>query len=778
MKAFLAYLLSLSILLGQAAPPPPAPAQAKPAQTPPAQAQPAPAPKPQAPAAAPQQQPAPPPTQTAPPAAAPPKVSTGTLNLNNASLSEVVDVLARTLKINYIADKPIKGAVTLHTYGEIRDIDARSLLDIILRLNGYAMIQVGEFYRITPLGDVSRLPVRPNTVTDPDGIPEDDQIALTLIFVKYANVTEVGKLIEPFVGEGAKTFIYTPANLLFLLDSHRNTRRTLEIVQLFDSNTLADQRVRLFEVKHGAPSDIAKELENILKGMSLSEKTLVRFMPVDRINTIIAVAPNPGAFEQVEEWIKKLDQEVQVTAGSIDVYVYRVKYSRAEILAGAIMSLFGGFGYGFGGMGGYGMGGFGGMGGMGGYNAYPGGYGVGLPGGYGATGGYPGGMGGAPGYFGFPGAGQQGYFPGGAGYGMPYGAPYGGGYAPQYPGGVPTGAAPGTTAGTTAAAGGAGAAATTGADQTGSFLGFGYGQRIPHIVPNPIDNTLLMQATQQEYQQIMKLLRDIDIPPRQVLIDAKIYEVALTGAFASGVSAFLQKRGTSAGEAGNPGLQFMGSLADGLTRLSAGMLVGQSRELLAFLSLQENNTRAKVISSPSVIATDSIGASINVGLEVPTLTAQTVTPIQSGGNSLFANSINSRSTGVTLSITARVNPSGIVTLVINQEVSSPQAPDPGSIQSPSFSRRSVNTQVTVQDGDTIAIGGIINESNSMSTVGIPVLHRMPIVGSLFGSRSYSTERTELIIFMTPRVIYDTNEIQDASEELRGRLKRLNRMIKE
>ena len=97
---------------------------------------------------------------------------------------------------------------------------------------------------------------------------------------------------------------------------------------------------------------------------------------------------------------------------------------------------------------------------------------------------------------------------------------------------------------------------------------------------------------------------------------------------------------------------------------------------------------------------------------------------------------------------------------------------------PSFSRRSVNTQVTVQDGDTIAIGGIITESNTSSSAGIPGLHKLPVVGSVFGSRSYSKERSELIIFMTPRVIFDTNQVVEASDELRNKLRRLQKVIRE
>jgi len=344
------------------------------------------------------------------------------------------------------------------------------------------------------------------------------------------------------------------------------------------------------------------------------------------------------------------------------------------------------------------------------------------------------------------------------GMAMPYGAP-------QYPAGGATRAG----AGRTTAAG-----QTT--EQTGTYLGSEglspYTYDGPRIIPNPFDNTILIQATPQQYQQILKLLRGIDVPPRQVLIDARIYEVSLTGAFASGVSVFLKQRGAPQAR------ELTGSLVDGFLRLSAGWIVDQSRELLASLQLAENESKAKVISSPSVIATDSIPASINVGVDVPVLTSQSVTPIQSGGNSLFANTIQSRSSGVSLNIRARVNPSGVVTLVINQEVSAPIAPPAGQIQSPSFSRRNVQTQVTLQDGDTIAIGGIINETNASSSAGIPVLHRLPIIGYAFGNKSLSRERTELVIFMTPRVIYDTNEVAEASEEIKSRMRRVSKLFRE
>ncbi len=158
------------------------------------------------------------------------------------------------------------------------------------------------------------------------------------------------------------------------------------------------------------------------------------------------------------------------------------------------------------------------------------------------------------------------------------------------------------------------------------------------------------------------------------------------------------------------------------------------------------------------------------------LTAQAVAPVQSGGNSLFTSTVANRDSGVTLSVLARVNPSGIVTLVIDQEVSAPVPPSAGGIQSPSFSKRTLQTQVTVNDGDTIAIGGIINESEAESTAGLPYLHRIPVLGYAFGTKSKSKDRTELVVFMTPRVIYDTNQTIEATEELKGRFRKLVKIM--
>jgi general secretion pathway protein D len=257
-----------------------------------------------------------------------------------------------------------------------------------------------------------------------------------------------------------------------------------------------------------------------------------------------------------------------------------------------------------------------------------------------------------------------------------------------------------------------------------------------------------------------------------VLIDAKIYELDLTGAFSSGVQAYLQKR-NSALPSGSATSRALTAISNGGVSMTASALVLRSHELLLAVSAAESQHKGRVISSPSIIATDSVPASMNVGQDVPVLTS-TGTAVT--GSSF--NSVNNRTTGTTLTIMARVNASGVITMTIDQDVSAPVSTSSSSINSPSFSQRRFNTQVTVQDGDTVAIGGFIGETTSTDSSGVPVLHRLPVVGAAFGSKSISKSRTELVVFLTPRVIYDAAQIVDATEEIKSNLKKLQKMYRD
>jgi len=203
------------------------------------------------------------------------------------------------------------------------------------------------------------------------------------------------------------------------------------------------------------------------------------------------------------------------------------------------------------------------------------------------------------------------------------------------------------------------------------------------------------------------------------------------------------------------------------------------RDLILVLSAAESRGEARVISAPSLLATDNLPATISVGTEIPILTSQVFgLGAQTAANPVFTNTIQNRDTGVLLTITPRVNSSGLVTLQISQEVSAPLAAPASGIQSPSISKRSVSTQAVVQDGETIALGGIIQESRTLSRNRIPLLGDIPYLGALFGNTSLSTQRTELILLLTPTVIRDATEARNATAEFRAKLRDLRRILEE
>ena len=682
-------------------------------------------------------------------------------NLRNADLLEVIDLIARQLEMNYILDPQVQtGNVSINTYGELSRDDLFPLLETILRMHGAAAVKVGNLYRVSPAPQIPRLPISPTT--DPDAeIPDDERVILNVIRFNYTTAVDIEKVLEPFLGPGAVTQVIEQANMMLVLDNSRNMRRTMELIALFDTEEMAQQRVRLFKVKNSLATTLATELSRIFAAYSLSEtQSSIQFLPIERISSILVVAGNANIFKDVEDWLSKLDQPVSI--GGSQTFVYRVQYGYAPQLAETLIMLYGAPGYG----GGYGGGGYGG----GGYGGYGGGYGGGGFGGGGYGGGGFGGRGSSGfGRGGFGGGGRS----GGGGYG-------GGGYGRGgYGGGgggiirLPSSGAPGLPAmgpRPDALVPQAGVPL----DATGELLGeqpvagvAGAGAGTIRIVPDDLNNVILVQGTQQEWEVIRKTLQQLDFPPRQVLIDAKIYEVSLTGAFSSGVSAVLQEKGNSR-------LSTTGGFdSNGSVNLSIGTLVGNTRELAAALAASQSDGRTRVISAPSIIATDNIAATITAGTSIPTLASVA----QIGGSDTFRNNIANVQTGITLSITSRVNASGIVTMMIDQEVSSPLPPT-GSIGSPSIDRRNVSTQVTVRDGDTIALGGIMSETRIFGRSRVPGLGKIPFLGALFGSTSVSREKTELIVMLTPQVIYDENELLTKSNELKDRLRSLRRLIRD
>jgi general secretion pathway protein D len=282
------------------------------------------------------------------------------------------------------------------------------------------------------------------------------------------------------------------------------------------------------------------------------------------------------------------------------------------------------------------------------------------------------------------------------------------------------------------------------------------------IIPDNQNNALLIYATAAEDDRIDAMLNKIDIAPVEVRIDATIAEVDLDGALqygtqfffkSGGINAVLSQGSTSALDASFPGFVLSGHNGDGAP--------------LA-ISLLQSVTKVDVLSSPELMVLDGQPASLQVGNLVPYLTQTSQDTLTSG--SPVINSIDYRETGVILQVTPQVGSDGLVTLDIAQEVSSVQPNvTTAGINSPTFSERAVTSRVSVQDGQTIGLAGLIMDSDSHANQGIPFVKNIPLLGDLFATQNNQRTRTELLVLITPHVMRTQQDAADLTADMRAAL---------
>jgi general secretion pathway protein D len=595
------------------------------------------------------------------------------LFLDNQDIYQIIQIIGDELGINYIVDPLVRGTVNINTAGTLFRSDLLPILETILRINGATIVQTGNFYEILPANNVLRTRLR--VQDDPQTPSPDDQFVIQIVRMSFVAASEMSQLLTPYMSEGANIVVHEGGNILLVTERRRNLEKLLEIVDIFDTNVFEGERVRLFPIENNLATDMVNDLDTVFSGYALSQASAIRFVAIERLNSILVVSPNAAVFEEVGNWLERLDQP----SAGIQNFVYKVQNAKASDIQAVLSQLYGTQDQ---------------ISNL--VQASAGSTGV---------------------------AGQ-----------------------------------PATT--TVGAAGGLGAA--------GGF--------VPvsdiRIIADVINNALVIQASAQEYAAIEATIRQLDVSPRQVLIDAQIYEVVLDDSIAFGLSAILQNRGTLA----NP--QTTASFAGAPPSFSAQTFafIGRSRELLGFLNASENRSRVRTLSAPSVMVSDNMSAAFQVGAEVPVPTSSSVTPVQSDGTNLFAQTIQFRPTGVILNVTPQINDGGNVTLEISQEVSQAGANTTSGVVAPVISTASVQSTVVVRDGQTIAIAGFIQENNDLIRNRVPILGRIPGLGVLFGSTSRSNTRTELVVLITPHVIRNTEDADLATDELMDKLREIQEML--
>ncbi|MFK8012158.1 MAG: type II secretion system protein GspD, partial [Marinicellaceae bacterium] len=301
------------------------------------------------------------------------------------------------------------------------------------------------------------------------------------------------------------------------------------------------------------------------------------------------------------------------------------------------------------------------------------------------------------------------------------------------------------------------------------------------ITPIEENNQILISSNAQEYDAIMAAISRLDIEPLQVYIEAKVIEVTLTEGLTSGVEWLFGSARNESDSGDDTGDDTKSTLNKNLfgIRDTESAVLGSSLsyvltgvDVTANINAQQTNGRVSVLSTPSIFVLNNKEASINVGRQIPIPTNNFGSSFNNNNNSgNFRSSVSYRQTGVKLQVKPRINPGGLVYLELTQEVSAPGTPDPNTNNVP-IDNRDLTTEVAIQSGQTIVMGGLISENNSKGYAGVPVLGKVPLLGKLFSQRTKNSDRTELIVLLTPTVIENPAQAKQLTKEYANQFKGL------
>lgn len=295
------------------------------------------------------------------------------------------------------------------------------------------------------------------------------------------------------------------------------------------------------------------------------------------------------------------------------------------------------------------------------------------------------------------------------------------------------------------------------------------------IIADDTRNALVILASARDYKMVAAAIEKLDVIPLQVLIEASILEVTLNDDLSYGVEWFFNntignnRQGQGQLDLGDAGLA---AIAPGFSYT----IINSASNIKVALNALATESEVNVLSAPSLMVLDNQTATINVGDEIPIPTRQSTSNIDPDAPTV--NEIQFRNTGVTLTVTPRVNNGGLVTMEIKQEVSNAVDTTSSDIDAPTIQQRQIESTVAINSGQTIVLGGLIQDTETDNESGIPGLYKLPVIGKLFGQTSIEKRRTELVVLLTPRVVRNELEAKHITNEFRRKLENLSYDAKE
>jgi general secretion pathway protein D len=680
--------------------------------------------------------PMPPPGITPPPPPQPPAAQRGrmvVLNFDNADVETVVQAASEILGFNYVLAPDVRGKVTVQTSGRIAQEEVFGVLLAILEVHGFTAVKSDNLYKIVRLPDAAARSVPTIVGSAPDTGRQADEIITQIVSVRYTNVNDLRTLLQPLVSQQRGNLIANrESNILIITDTASNVRRLLDIIRLVDVEVILEE-VQIIPVQYADATELAQILNQIFgsgrTGPAPSGLPPAPSPPAPTPGPRPSGTPAaPGGAPAAErppliiaerrsnslivharrnelEAIRRFVSGIDVSVtGGRRVFIYYAENAKAKDLAATMNAIYGR-----------------------------------------ET---------APALPGQPGTLRQ-----------PAGEP------PPPPQPPPIYGPAGRLGG-----GPPGGPAALGVAE----LGFAEGQF--RFIADETTNAVIVATTPRTWTEIEETLRQLDRSPRQVLIETLVAEVALTDDTRLGIEWAIRSGRFDLSSVSNlagsspPTLQPRPSF--GIPSLSpVTALAGfnfftfATDSFMTALNALAAENKANVLSSPSIMTSENKKAVINVSDSIPIVTSQQLPiggAVPTGGTTtavVGTQSIEYRDAGIILTVTPRIGERGTVALDVKQEVNDIGDPEPPT-QSRRIIKREAETSVVLVNNQTLVLGGLIKDRRGTVQRGIPVLHKIPILGFLFGFKSEAITKTELLILITPRVIGTAADAARVTETLR------------
>ncbi|MCQ8127056.1 type II secretion system secretin GspD [Methylomonas rivi] len=657
------------------------------------------------------------------------------LNFDDADLGEVAKViLSDILGKNYTLSPQVTGKVTLQTTQPLTKEDLIPTLEMLLNVNNAALVVESGMYLIKPSNEAMYSSSFKSLGTS--SLPSGYQTRV--IPVHNVAAGEIADILKPLLPEKSQLYADPNRNILLVSGSAGELNRILDVVSTFDTDVLRGRSFALFTPAHVDAGKIIEELQQVFGrksgaagGEKAEENSFFRFIEIERMNAVLAITHNAKYLQDIESWVFRLDRTNPEASGGVNVY--RAQHVSAVDLANTLSNIFG-------------------------TGTSRTGRSASIASGRRSTSASNKSSGG------IGGSGSTG-------------------------GSSNSSSASGSSAGSS---GGIMDKSLSDRNQGGSIgsnsitgNSFGSGginnnseMAKVRIIPDEGNNALIIVANSEEYAKIQRILKQLDVLPLQVLIDATIVEVTLNNDLKYGIQWYFSHN--------NGGInQINGGSAQGIDLISLTEETAKtfstggfsyafssgSRDIQAVLNASATNNNINVISSPSLMVLNNQEATIKVGDSVPirsSVTSNTSNTTTTG--IVQTSSIQMIDTGVNLSVRPRVNAGGLVIMDILQSVNQAITTTTSeTIDSPTIQKREIESSVAVQSGETIVLGGLIKENNDYKRDGVPLLHEIPIIGPLFGGTTRNKDKSELVVLITPRVVNTRKDASLITDEFRRKL---------